>query len=34
MLPELAEDIPEDTALCVFHTHIANQMPAEVKSKL
>ncbi|MBN9654281.1 DUF2332 domain-containing protein [Halobacillus sp. GSS1] len=31
MLPEIADGIPEDTTLCIFHTHVANQMPESVK---
>ncbi|MYL31618.1 DUF2332 family protein [Halobacillus halophilus] len=34
VLPELARRIPEDQALCIFHTHVANQMPVEVKTRL
>ncbi|WP_010676646.1 DUF2332 domain-containing protein [Bacillus timonensis] len=33
-LQELSEDIPKEYAVCVFHTHVANQMPIEVKAKL
>ncbi|WP_100011172.1 DUF2332 domain-containing protein [Lentibacillus sediminis] len=34
LLPKIARTIPEDTALCVFHTHVANQMPKAEKTKL
>ncbi|WLR47196.1 DUF2332 domain-containing protein [Halobacillus litoralis] len=34
MLPEIAGEIPEDTTLCIFHTHVANQMPESVKDEL
>lgn len=34
MLPKLARQVPENTALCIFHTHVANQMPDQVKQKL
>jgi len=28
-LPLVAERIPQDTAICIFHTHVANQMPSQ-----
>lgn len=34
LLPTVAEQTPLDTTLCIFHTHVANQMPEEVKQKL
>lgn len=34
LLPALIEGIPEEHSICVFHTHVANQMPAEGKEKL
>ncbi|WP_067730822.1 DUF2332 domain-containing protein [Oceanobacillus damuensis] len=34
LLPSLAEQIPEKSALCIFHTHVANQMTKEVKEEL
>ncbi|MBG9544321.1 hypothetical protein ABE29_16460 [Cytobacillus firmus] len=34
LLPGLIKDIPEEHSICVFHTHVANQMPAEVKKDL
>ena len=34
LLPNLSKEISKDYAICVFHTHVANQMPLEVKAKL
>lgn len=34
LLPKVVEEIPNDTILCVFHTHVANQIPSELKHKL
>lgn len=34
LLPSIAGEIPEDSVLCVFHTHVANQIPIEGKKKL
>lgn len=34
LLPEIASEMQDDTALCVFHTHVANQIPKELKQKL
>ncbi|UTR13048.1 DUF2332 domain-containing protein [Evansella sp. LMS18] len=34
LLMELEKEISEKYAICVFHTHVANQMPQESKSKL
>ncbi|GEN52530.1 DUF2332 domain-containing protein [Halobacillus faecis] len=34
MLPEVADEMPEDSTLCIFHTHVANQMPESVKEEL
>ncbi|WP_053367042.1 DUF2332 domain-containing protein [Bacillus sp. FJAT-27245] len=34
LLPRLIEQIPDDSAIVVFHTHVANQMPMETKLKL
>lgn len=34
LIPKLAEDTPEDTTLCIFHTHVANQLPEEAKLML
>ncbi|WP_240507999.1 DUF2332 domain-containing protein [Virgibacillus indicus] len=33
-LPGLAEEIPDASAICIYHTHVANQMPPGVKHKL
>ena len=33
MLESLVEQIPADSALCIYHTHVANQMPKEVKEE-
>ncbi|WP_027407768.1 DUF2332 domain-containing protein [Anoxybacteroides tepidamans] len=34
LLPSIAAAVPSDTALCIFHTHVANQMPEDAKRKL
>lgn len=34
LLPEIAATMPEDSTLCIFHTHVANQLPEEKKSRL
>lgn len=34
LLTEVTKDIPFDTTICIFHTHVANQMPEKVKSEL
>lgn len=34
LFPRYAERIPKDSILCVFHTHVANQMPTKLKKKL
>ncbi|GEN46704.1 DUF2332 domain-containing protein [Alkalibacillus haloalkaliphilus] len=34
MLSDIVNDIPEDYAVCVFHTHVANQMPDQTKDDL
>lgn len=34
LLPELAERIAENATICVFHTHVANQIPEEKKHML
>ncbi|WP_282139432.1 DUF2332 domain-containing protein [Cytobacillus oceanisediminis] len=34
LLPSLIEGIPDEHTNCVFHTHVANQMPADVKENL
>ncbi|PGS41454.1 hypothetical protein COC58_14155 [Bacillus cereus] len=34
LLSEIEEQIPEDSVICVFHTHVANQIPESEKHKL
>lgn len=34
LLMELEKEISEEYAICVFHTHVANQMPQESKARL
>ncbi len=34
LLKGLSEEIPADQVICVFHTHVANQMPSEIKEAL
>lgn len=34
LLEKFVQDILADTTVCVFHTHVANQMPEEVKHDL
>ncbi|MBM7553035.1 hypothetical protein JOC33_001933 [Thalassobacillus pellis] len=34
LLTEAAEEISADTTLCIFHTHVANQMPNSLKEIL
>ncbi|WP_027964124.1 DUF2332 domain-containing protein [Halalkalibacillus halophilus] len=34
LLPELINTVPKNTMICVFHTHVANQMTEDQKSKL
>ena len=34
LLKEVLVKLSEDTAICVFHTHVANQLPEELKVKL
>src|SRR5699024_6361286 len=34
LLPRVASDIPHDTVICVFHTHVANQMTVQMKERL
>ncbi|MFG6117642.1 DUF2332 domain-containing protein [Thalassobacillus sp. B23F22_16] len=34
LLEELAANAPSASTLCIFHTHVANQMPREVKEEL
>lgn len=34
LLPEIVRSIPEEAVICVFHTHVANQIPEASKQKL
>ncbi len=34
LLPDIAEQATENSILCIFHTHVANQFPEELKRKL
>ncbi|MGG4267000.1 DUF2332 domain-containing protein, partial [Peribacillus simplex] len=34
LLSEIAKQIPEDSVICVFHTHVANQISESIKHKL
>lgn len=34
LLPEIVQDIPEESVICVFHTHVANQIPESSKRNL
>ncbi|UOR12883.1 DUF2332 domain-containing protein [Halobacillus amylolyticus] len=34
LLSEVVEDIPADNTICIFHTHVANQMSKSVKNEL
>ncbi|WP_057775980.1 DUF2332 domain-containing protein [Cytobacillus dafuensis] len=34
LLQQFASKVPPESTLCVFHTHVANQMPNEMKEKL
>ncbi|WP_114571303.1 DUF2332 domain-containing protein [Exiguobacterium flavidum] len=34
LLPAYASQVGEESALCIFHTHVANQMPLHVKKEL
>ena len=34
LFPEIIETIPKDSAICIFHTHVANQIPKESKTQL
>ncbi len=33
-LSEIINEVPENTALCIYHTHVANQFSRETKEKL
>lgn len=34
MLNEYIKEVPKSSLLCIFHTHVANQMPEDVKREL
>lgn len=34
LLSKLIKDVPADTTICIFHTHVANQMSETVKNEL
>ncbi|AOV07746.1 DUF2332 domain-containing protein [Sporosarcina ureilytica] len=34
LLPKYVKDIPEESVICVFHTHVANQMPPDLRNQL
>lgn len=34
LLIEIADAIPKESTLCIFHTHVANQIPTDEKNKL
>ncbi|WP_422661247.1 DUF2332 domain-containing protein [Paenibacillus sp. EC2-1] len=34
ILPEIIPTISQDSSICIFHTHVANQIPADSKNKL
>jgi hypothetical protein len=34
LLTDIALQIPENTAICIFHTHVANQIPENAKCEL
>jgi hypothetical protein len=34
LLLDVAKQVPKDSILCIFHTHVANQIPDDVKRKL
>ncbi|MDP9728941.1 DUF2332 domain-containing protein [Alicyclobacillus tolerans] len=34
LLPKIVEQISQDSTVCIFHTHVANQMPNELKTQL
>lgn len=34
LIPSIVEDIPKDSVVCIFHTHVANQIPEDLKRKL
>ncbi len=34
LLPDIVKTLPLDTAICIFHTHVANQIPTHTKYEL
>lgn len=34
LLSKFVDKIPEDSVICIFHTHVANQIPFEMKKQL
>lgn len=34
LLTDVVETLPKDTAICIFHTHVANQIPEDSKYEL
>ncbi|MCF6136575.1 DUF2332 domain-containing protein [Pseudalkalibacillus berkeleyi] len=34
LLPEVIDSLPKDTPICIFHTHVANQIPEDSKRAL
>jgi hypothetical protein len=34
LLSSIVEQIPNDSTICIFHTHVANQIPVDIKQKL
>ncbi|HWK21449.1 DUF2332 domain-containing protein [Bacillus sp. J37] len=34
LLREIVENVPKNSSICIFHTHVANQMPLEIKELL
>ncbi len=34
MLPDILDTVPQDAALCVFHTHVLNQFPLDARDRL
>jgi len=34
LLTDIVEQAPNDSAICIFHTHVANQIPKKLKYKL
>ena len=34
LLSRIIEQIPNDSTICIFHTHVANQIPVDIKQKL